>query len=280
MTGREIKEKKFDKAAMFGYKAEEVELFLTEMAQAFDSMNKEKAVLEKKIEILAGRIEEYRKDEDSMKEALLGAQRLGSTVVAEAQEKAEKILAEAQEKADQMVKDAEKTATKAVTGTKIQVEKEQQTLMKMQKEVSNFKARLLTIYKSHLDLITSLPELEEKTAEAATEAEPALADGSAEAQASAREEQVPAEAPITEQPATEKTEESVVDPVERAKRELENTQQIAKKQLNAVSGDLEKTQQISFSGNAQHIPFKSERVDLEKSFEAKFGDLKFGKNNK
>ena len=162
MTGREIKEKKFDKAAMFGYKAEEVELFLAEIAQEFDNINKEKAVLEKKIEILAERIEEYRKDEDSMKEALLGAQRLGNTVVTEAQEKAEKLLAEAQEKADHMIKEAEKTAAKTVSGTKIQIEKEQQTLLKMQKEVSNFKARLLTIYKSHLDLITSLPELEEK----------------------------------------------------------------------------------------------------------------------
>ena len=71
MNGREIKEKRFDKAAMFGYKAEEVDLYLAEVAQAFDSLVKEKAVLEKKITILAERIEEYRKDENSMKEALL-----------------------------------------------------------------------------------------------------------------------------------------------------------------------------------------------------------------
>ena len=81
------------------------------------------------------------------------------------------------------------------------------------------------------------------------------------------------------EPAAEAGEETL-DPVERAKRELETTQQIAKQQLNAVSGELEKTQQISFANDAQRIPFKSERVDLEKSFESKFGDLKFGKNNK
>ena len=52
MNGREIKEKRFDKAAMFGYKAEEVDLYLAEVAQAFDSLVKEKAVLEKKITIL------------------------------------------------------------------------------------------------------------------------------------------------------------------------------------------------------------------------------------
>lgn len=63
---------------MFGYKTEEVEDYLREVAQYVDSVNKEKAVLEKKIQILADRINEYRKDEESMKEALLGAQRLGN----------------------------------------------------------------------------------------------------------------------------------------------------------------------------------------------------------
>ncbi len=285
MTGREIKEKKFDKAAMFGYKAEEVDLYLAELAQAVDNMNKEKAVLEKKIEILAGKIEEYRKDEDSMKEALLGAQRLGNTVVAEAQEKAEKMLAEAQEKADEMVREAEKTASKAVSGTKVQVEREQQALLKMQKEVSNFKARLLKIYKSHLDLITALPDVEEhEKVESETENE-SVAEAAdktpkaAEASAQPQQEEKAAEQPVAaaEEPTRAET---VSDPVERAKRELENTQQIAKKQLTAVNGDLEKTQQISFANSSQRIPFKSERVDMEKSFESKFGELKFGKNNK
>lgn len=285
MTGREIKEKKFDKAAMFGYKAEEVDLYLAELAQAVDNMNKEKAVLEKKIEILAGKIEEYRKDEDSMKEALLGAQRLGNTVVAEAQEKAEKMLAEAQEKADEMVREAEKTASKAVSGTKVQVEREQQALLKMQKEVSNFKARLLKIYKSHLDLITALPDVEEhEKVESETENESVAeaaenAPKATETPAQPQQEEKAAEQPAAAAEET-KGKETVSDPVERAKRELENTQQIAKKQLTAVNGDLEKTQQISFANSSQRIPFKSERVDMEKSFESKFGELKFGKNNK
>ena len=48
MNSREILDKKFDKAAMFGYKTEEVEDYLREVAQYVDSVNKEKAVLEKK----------------------------------------------------------------------------------------------------------------------------------------------------------------------------------------------------------------------------------------
>lgn len=265
LNSREIKEKRFDKSAMFGYKTEEVEVYLQEVAQYVESLDREKAVLEKKISILADRIEEYRRDEDSMKEALLGAQRLGNTVVTEAQAKADQLISEAQAKADEMIKEAEKTATKAVSGTKIQIEKEQQTLLKMQKEVSNFKARLLTIYKSHLDLITSLPEVEEPVAQ---ENEPAAAGPTVKPE------------PEVAAPAAKQEEQPAADPVEEARRELENTQQIAKKQLGAVNGDLEKTQQISFSDSSQRIPFKSERVDMEKSFESKFGELKFGKNNK
>ena len=281
MNGREIKEKRFDKAAMFGYKAEEVDLYLAEVAQAFDSLVKEKAVLEKKITILAERIEEYRKDENSMKEALLGAQRLGNTVVAEAQAKADKLLSEAQAKSEEMLREAEKTATRSVSGVKAQVEKEQQTLRKMQKEVSGFKARLLNLYKSHLDLITALPEAEEeKPQEAAAPAEekaaPIAEESAAEASKPAQEEKAAA----VVEPVSSTAPTGPVDPVERAKQELENTQQIAKKQLGVVSGDLEQTQQISFAGSSQHIPFKSERVDMEKSFEQKFGELKFGKNNK
>ncbi len=282
MNGREIKEKRFDKAAMFGYKAEEVELYLAEVAQAFDNLQKEKAVLEKKIAILAGRIEEYRKDEDSMKEALLGAQRLGNTVVAEAQAKADKMISEAQAKADEMLREAEKTASKSVTGIKVQIEKEQQTLRKMQKEVSSFKARLLNLYKSHLDLITALPEAEEETKSEETvpveeaSAEPVTEEAKAAEPKPAQTEKAAASVGPIDTAASS----GPVDPVERAKQELENTQQIAKKQLGVVNGDMEQTQQISFAGSSQHIPFKSERVDMEKSFEQKFGELKFGKNNK
>lgn len=306
MTGKEIKEKRFEKAAMFGYKVEEVEQYLAAIAQLVDNMNKEKAILEKKLEILADKIEEYRRDEESMKEALLGAQRLGNSIMAEAQAKADHLVAEAEEKASTslrqaeekvstLLKDAEKQAAKAVAGTKIQIEKEQKTLLKMQKEVSNFKANLLSTYKSHLDLITSLPELERNASENAADESPETAPEETSEQTVSEPENTTAEAvspevtEVVEGPKQAEeaatVEEDHLDPVERAKRELENTQQIAKKQMNIVNHDLEKTQQISFPNSSQRISYKSERVDVQNPFESKFGDLKFGelkfgKNNK
>ena len=43
------------------------------------------------------------KDEDALKDALLGAQKQGHKVIAEANEKAETIIAEAQTKADALI---------------------------------------------------------------------------------------------------------------------------------------------------------------------------------
>lgn len=275
MNSKEILDKKFDKAAMFGYKTEEVEDYLREVAQYVDSVNKEKAVLEKKIQILADRINEYRKDEESMKEALLGAQRLGNTVVSEAKEKAEKLLADAQEKADKMLSEAEKEASRAVTGIKMQTEKEQQTLLKMQREVSNFKTRLLSIYKSHLDLITALPEEEKEQVK-----EEAPKKEQPEPKPVEQKQIQPEPVKTQEEPKPPVKSEEPADPVEQAKRELENTQQIAKQQLHVINEDNAKIQQIPFVNNSQRVSFKSERVDMESSFESKFGELKFGKNNK
>ena len=47
------------------------------------------------MQILAQRIEGYRADEDTLKTALLNAQRLGENVIHEAKQKAEGILREA-----------------------------------------------------------------------------------------------------------------------------------------------------------------------------------------
>ncbi len=83
MNAKEISAKRFDKSA-FGYKADEVDSFLNEIAAEVNELTSQNTELQKKLEILATKLEEYRQDENSMKEALLGAQKLGNTIVREA----------------------------------------------------------------------------------------------------------------------------------------------------------------------------------------------------
>ena len=146
MNAKEIMEKKFEKSA-FGYRVDEVDDYLQEMATAIDKMQAEKAQLEHKLEILADKIQEYRADEDSMRAAILDARKLGASIVKDAQTQADGILA-----------DANTQAAKVIDGIQIRAEKEKMTLSQLQKEVATFKNQLLALYKNHLELISALPE--------------------------------------------------------------------------------------------------------------------------
>lgn len=145
MVPAEIQSKRFDKG-MSGYRVEEVNAYLTEVANYLEDVLDEKAELEQKLLLLAEKVEEYREDEDSLRAALIGAQKLGDSVVREAKRKAEVILADASQKADEMVAQIREN-----------VERETDALNKMQAEVARFKGQILSLYKQHIELINTIP---------------------------------------------------------------------------------------------------------------------------
>ena len=182
-TEKMSKEIKFEKAA-FGYRPEDVDRYIAETEKKLAAAKSEKAELLGKMKILADKITEYRSDESNIKEAMLGAQRMKTNIeneakskadstVAEAQQYADKLIAdaqaragqlitEAQERSNKMLADAQAAAEAKVNGVTSQVERERETLAQLQKEVSGFKNRLITLYREHLNLITNLPEKAEK----------------------------------------------------------------------------------------------------------------------
>ncbi|MGN1135844.1 MAG: DivIVA domain-containing protein [Oscillospiraceae bacterium] len=156
LTAKDINNKKFEQTRP-GYKPEEVDDFLREIALQITQMQKDKEEIEKKIEVLVESVREYKKDEDALKDALIGAQKQGRAVIQEAHENAEKIIADAHVKADEII-----------GNTRVQLEKEKHCLAKMQQEVSDFKQNLLTMYKAHLEQITAIPEFEDDEEEDTT----------------------------------------------------------------------------------------------------------------
>ena len=150
LTPETIASRRFDKQ-MGGYKQDEVEVFLQQVAAEYAKLLAEKEELERKIEVLADKVEQYREDEDSLRSALIGAQKLGDSVIRESKAKADYIVREAKDKADRILENAQKS-----------IEKEQMALIKMQKEVTKFKNRLLTLYRQHLEMISALPEYDEE----------------------------------------------------------------------------------------------------------------------
>lgn len=152
LNAQEILEKKFEKSA-FGYRIDEVEEFLQEVSAAVDKLQNEKMQMERKLEVLAEKIEEYRADEDSMRDAILDARKLGSSIVKDAQRQADTILS-----------DANAQSAKVIDSIQVRAEREKMNLSHLQKEVATFKNQLLALYKNHLELISSLPENTKKEA--------------------------------------------------------------------------------------------------------------------
>lgn len=157
MNLNDITSKRFEKSA-FGYKNEEVDDYLKEVSREVARVTSEKDELEKKIQILADKVREYRQDEDALKDALLGAQKQAHKVVAEANAKAKNIIEEAEIKADSLVSETTKREEEKVTQIKAEIDKENKNLTRVQKDVADFKKSLFEMYKAHLEMISSLPE--------------------------------------------------------------------------------------------------------------------------
>lgn len=182
ITSRDVRNKRFEKAA-FGYKQEEMDEFLSQLEAELDEMERDRNEANNKIQILADKVREYMKDEDALKDALLGAQRQGHQVINEANQKAEEIIAAAQAKAAELEDEAVRQHAEAMERNRLEIAKEKDALTDARRQVAEFKKSLFDMYKSHLELISSMPDLPEdefSVMETAEEIAAAVAAGSEE----------------------------------------------------------------------------------------------------
>ena len=189
LTAVDIRNAEFYRAAR-GYKTEEVDVFIEQVAQTVEALQRDNQELMRKLEVLADKIEEYRKDEDSIRTALLTAQRMGDQIVreakesvsslvedsekqaaetiAEAKKKAEQIMSETEKKSVQLVKDTKDRATAVIAEAKDRSGRmilealeasraEKSAYDQLKNETADFRAKLLAMYKAQLELINQIP---------------------------------------------------------------------------------------------------------------------------
>ena len=156
-TADEIRQITFEKV-MRGYRPEDVESFMENIADEFEALEKEKKDLEEKLYLLAEKVEQYKAEEESIKTTLINAQRLGESIVSDARVKADNVIREATIKKNDIIS----SAYNEIEGT-------EEVLNKLRREVSDFKRNILSLYKTHIESLSNLPE--EKTEEAVVEEE-------------------------------------------------------------------------------------------------------------
>lgn len=278
LTPAKITNHHFEASGRNAYKAESVDTFIQEVAESYEQMFRENGEMFKKINLLAQRLEEYRNDEDNIRNALLTAQRAAEKITHEAQEKADKLVADVKERtdtenerldaaakemltkakyqADAIVEEAQKQAKEiaekaiqdskeAAVSARSDMIKELAALETMKQEVTKFKQQILGEYAAQVELIGKLPEvvIEKMTAEEETKEEEAPAEKPAD---EVKEEA--AEPEKAEEPAEEKTEEKAEEAQQEEQHPFEETVEEVKapEAREAESMDVEHLQQMIY----------------------------------
>ena len=104
INAKDISSQRFEKAA-FGYKQEDVDEYLNEIASEYSKLQKENEEINKKLQILADKVREYRQDEEAVKDALLMAQKEGHRAITDAKIKADEIVNRAKIEAEKIIND-------------------------------------------------------------------------------------------------------------------------------------------------------------------------------
>ena len=105
LTPLDIQQQKF-KTRFRGFDIQEVDLFLDQMADAFESLLKQNENLSEEFRRLQLEIQGYKNREDAFKRALLNSQRVIEQMKENAQKSAELIVAEAEVKAEKILNKA------------------------------------------------------------------------------------------------------------------------------------------------------------------------------
>ena len=205
LTIDEIREISFRRAGKNGYNAADVDDFIDEVTATVEQLMAEKNDCVRKMDILVGKIEQYREDEETVRNALITSQKL-----------ADSTMKDAQNKADYIIKSAEKRSRSILTEAEMATEREKDKFEALHADTAKLRAEIVALYKKHLALVEELPtenDVKEKRAELDAKYPFESVDDIIK-------DKEPAEAPAEEAPAAAAAEVVREAPVENARPEL------------------------------------------------------------
>ena len=107
ITPQQIEQISFSRATFGGYDMQSVDEFLEPLTEDYVTLYKENALLKSKMKVLVGKLEEYRNNEASMKDAIVNAQMTCDKMVKEAEAKCTQMLSEANATAAENLKNSD-----------------------------------------------------------------------------------------------------------------------------------------------------------------------------
>lgn len=117
ISSKELRQKDLE-ITQNGYNIAEVDALMAESAATIDAYEKQSGDLYHKLEVLAGKIEEYRQEEDAIKTALVTAQKMADKITKESNETASLLISRSEETAKDTVANAKAESDKIISSAR------------------------------------------------------------------------------------------------------------------------------------------------------------------
>lgn len=150
MTIEEIRDKKFN-TKLFGYGPQEVDGFLSVVAEAFEELTNEAGTLAEEVKRLSDDLELYKGREESIIKTMMTSQKVCEDMKKNAEKESQIILAEAETKAERILEEAEKKASTI-----------RDEIMEIRRQKIQLEESLRAILNTHLKLIDISEEKPDK----------------------------------------------------------------------------------------------------------------------
>ena len=144
LAPHELKNREFTKS-LRGYSTVEVDEHIDFIIEKYSELYRENDELEKKLRLTEAQLDAIKGEEESIRSALVNAQKASTRIINEANERADVIMRSAKNSCDRLIAEF-----------KANIKKETERLNEARKEVAAFKAALFEEYQAHIELIEKI----------------------------------------------------------------------------------------------------------------------------
>ena len=161
ITPLDIENKKFSKQMMSGYNVEEVDEFLDQVMQDYESNYKEVVSLKNKVDELNNALNHYKTIEATLQNTLVMSQSTAEEVKNVAKQQADQVIADAQKEADTIIRNAKESASKGLDEIEQQTRAKEQQFSEVKQQFDIYRAKMESLLVSQSEIIKQINQDEE-----------------------------------------------------------------------------------------------------------------------
>ena len=141
---------------MNGYNVEEVDEFLDQIMQDYETNYKELASMTAKVDELNNALNHYKTIESTLQNTLVMAQSTAEEVKSVAKQQADQIVSEAQKESENIIRNTKDSAAKALAEIEQQTRIKEQQFNDVKKQFDIYKAKMESLLISQSELIKEI----------------------------------------------------------------------------------------------------------------------------